>query len=176
MRTMLSITAILVALASTAAAQQADQPPPQHHRPTPEQRAAMMRKIHTAFVVELGSLLDLDTASTLKLGDRLQQFDDQRIQLRLENAQTMGQLRTASENETPLPNAAALMRKLMQNRVQLAQIDQAEAEEVMKSVPPAKMPKVSVFLAEYAKRVERRAHEIHQEEWNKHNAPPPSGE
>lgn len=139
---------------------------------TREQRAQMLRKIHTGFVIELGQMLDLDTAGTVKLADRLKKFDDQRVELRLDSHDAMDALRKAARDGGGDP--VALAKRLAQNRVKLEQLNQSELDELLKGVPADKVAKVAVFIAEYPRRVERLAREIHRERSMRDHGP--SGE
>jgi hypothetical protein len=160
MRT-LSYLVLAIALTLGAGAR-AEPPNGGWHRPDREQRLQMMQKIHTGFILELGQLLALDTAGSIKLAGRLQPFDDQRIQVRLGIGDAMDQLKQAAKQGGGGSDMAALARQVGQARVQLAQIDLQELEEILKGLPPDKVAKVAVFMAEYPRRVEHLAHEIHQ--------------
>jgi len=149
----------VLALGSTAMAG----PGREGHRPDRQQRIEMMKKIHTGFLVELGALIDLDTAGTLKLGEQLKPYNDQRVQLRLEMGDTMDQLRQIAKDGGNNGEAASLARRISQLHVQLAQLDQQQLDVILKSVPADKVAKVAVFCAEDPKRIERMAHEIHRE-------------
>jgi hypothetical protein len=154
-----AVLALAVALSSSA---RADPRPGSMPEMSREQRAQMLKKLHTGFIVELGELLELDTAGTVKLADKLKKYDEQRIQLRLDQGDTMDALRKAAKQPAGV-DAAALARKLAQGRIQLAQVDQAEMEEIFKQVPADKIAKVAVFMAEYPRRVERVARELQRE-------------
>jgi hypothetical protein len=123
------------------------------------QRESMLKKIHTGFVLELGELLGLDTAGTIKLSERLAPYDKQRVQLRLDSWDAMQSLKQIAAGKGS-GNAADLARRMSRNRVQIAQIDQEELEEVLKGLAPDKVSKVAVFAIEYPKRIERMGREI----------------
>lgn len=128
-----------------------------------DRRAQVLKKIHTGFILELGELLELDTTGTVKLSERLKKFHDQRIQLRLDTGDAMEALRKIAKQGTNPAEAPALARKIAQNRIQLAQLDQQEMEEIIKGLPPEKVAKVAVFMAEYPRRVEHLARELQRE-------------
>lgn len=127
--------------------------PPQMDR---GQRERMLRKMHTVFVVELGELLELDTAGTIKLSDKLSKHADQRVQLQLDNFEAMEQLRRAAKGEGSI-DAAAAARRIAQNRIQLAQVDQAELNEVLAGLAPEKAAKAALLMTKFPKRMEHLA-------------------
>lgn len=140
------------------------------------QREQMLKKIHTGFVLELGEILGLDTAGTIKLSERLAPYDKQRIQVRMETWDAVQVLKGLSAGKGP-GNAAEIARRIAKNRVQLAQIDQEELEEIMKGIPADKVAKAALFLTEFPKRIERMAREIVRERMMKNGEMPgPGGE
>lgn len=130
--------------------------------PDRAQREQMLRRVHTAMVLELGELLGLDTAGTIKLSDRLKKYEDQRVQLRLDSFDGMAQLRRASKGEGAGIDAAATARKLAANRVKLAEVDQKELEDVLQGLPADKAAAVAIFLTEFPRRIERMAHGVRE--------------
>ena len=130
-----------------------------------EQRTQMLKKLHTGFVVELGQVLELETADTVKLADRLKKFEEQRIQLRLDIHEAMASLRKAAKEGGSAADAPALARRVAKHRVQLAQLDQSEMEEVFKGLSPEKVAKAAVFMAEYPRRIEHLARELQRDRW-----------
>ncbi len=131
-------------------------------------REQMLQRVHTAFIVELGQILDLDTAGTLKLAERLKQFDDRRIKLRLETWEGMEALKGTGRTD-----AVSVARKVAQTRVEIAQLDQAELEELLKGLPSDKAAKAAAFFVEYPRRIEHMAREIHRDRTM--NGPKPGG-
>jgi hypothetical protein len=169
MKTSSIACALALSLTPFASALAAPPPPPPagmpagHGRPDgpPMDRAQlekMLRKIHTMAVVELGEILDLDTAGTIKLSERLSRYEDQRLPLRLENWEAMQQVKRAARGEATA-DTSGLARKMAANRVALAQIDQKELEDVLTGLAPEKAAKVALFLTQFPKRIEHMAHE-----------------
>lgn len=141
---------------TTVRAEPGDAPRPMLDRQT---RASILEKIRTGFIVELGSILDLDTTATIKLSGRLKPFDDRRMKLRLDTWEATEKLKQASHG-APVENVGELARTIARNRVELAKIDQEELEELMKDLPADKRAKAAVFLLEYPKRIEQIARAI----------------
>jgi hypothetical protein len=129
---------------------------PKLDRPT---RAGILEKIRTGFIVELGSMLDLDTTATIKLSGKLKPFDDRRMKLRLDTWDATEQLKQAAHGGAA-DNVGELARKIARNRVELAKIDQEELDELLKDIPADKRAKAAVFLLEYPKRIEQIARQI----------------
>jgi hypothetical protein len=130
------------------------------------QREAVMKKIHTGFVLELGEILGLDTPATIKLSARLDPFNERRISLRLDSRDAMEKLRKISKG-TAEGDVVALARRIAQNRVEAAQVDQQEMEEIIKGLSPEQTAKAALFVTEFPHRVERMAREILDEHgWN----------
>jgi hypothetical protein len=125
-------------------------------------REAELQKIRTGFILELGELLELDTAATIKLSDRLKPFDTQRMHLRMDNWDTMEQLKQIASGKGS-GNAVELGRHLAQNRVELAQVDAAELDELVRGLPADKVAKAVVFFAQFPRRIEHMAHDILRE-------------
>lgn len=120
------------------------------------QREKMLRKMHTMAVIELGELLGLDTAGTIKLSDKLSRYADQRVQLQLDSFDAMEQIRRIARGEGTA-DVASLARRVAQNRVQLAQIDQSELNDVITGLPPEKAAEATLLLARFPKRMEHLA-------------------
>ena len=120
------------------------------------QRERMLRKMHTVFVVELGDILELDTATTIKMSEKLARHVEQRVQLQLDNFEAMEQLRRAAKGEGSV-DAAATARRIAQNRIQLAQVDQAELNEVLTGLSPEKAAKAALLMTKFPKRMEHLA-------------------
>jgi hypothetical protein len=87
------------------------------------QRRKMMQKVHTMAAIELGELLGLDAAGTIKLSERLKKFDEPPIQSQLDNFEAMDGLKRAAKNGT-VNDVPALVKRIGDNRVKLAQLDQ----------------------------------------------------
>lgn len=119
-------------------------------------RERMLKRMSTLRAVELGDLLELDTTATVRLAERLEKFDEQRRQLQLENLEAMRALRRSVGGGEPV-DAAALARKIAANRVQLAQLDQRELEDTLAMAPRERAAEVTLFLADFRRRVERMA-------------------
>jgi hypothetical protein len=134
-------------------------PPGAPDRATREQ---VLKKIHTSFILELGEMLELDTPATIKLSERLQPYDSRRIQLRMDTWDAMEQLKKISKGKAE-GDPVELARKIAKNRMQLAQVDSEELEELIKGLPPDKVAKAALFLAQYPRRIERMARDILQE-------------
>ena len=136
------------------------------HGPDKQQREEILKKIHTGFILELGEILELDTAGTIKLSERLQPFDAKRITLRMAAWDDMQALKKLSKG-TGEGDPVKIGRRLAQTHVDLAQVDQAELEELLKGLSPDKAAKAALFLAEYPRRVEHMARDIIRERWMK---------
>jgi hypothetical protein len=121
------------------------------------QRQKMMQKLHMMAAIELGDLLGLDSAGTIKLTERLKRFDDPRIQTQLDNFEAMHQLKRAAKGEAGA-DVPALIKRIGDNRVKLAQLDQQELADLTKDLSTDKAAKVAVFLARFPRRVEHMAH------------------
>jgi hypothetical protein len=141
------------------------------------QRERMLRKMHTMFVLELGEILGLDTAGTIKLSERLARHAEQRITLQLDNMTAMESLRRAAHGGDASVDAAGLARRVAQNRVQLAQVDQAELGEVLTGLSPDKAAQAAVLLASFPKRMEHLAGKARGRGHGRHGGPdgPPPG-
>jgi hypothetical protein len=130
------------------------------------QREAVLKKIHTGFILELAEMLGLDTAETIKLSARLEPFNQRRITLRLESREAMEKLRLIAKGHGE-GDVVALARRIAQNRVECAQVDQQEMEELIKGLSPEQTAKAALFVTEFPHRVERMAREILDEHgWN----------
>lgn len=125
-----------------------------------EKRAEHLRRIHTARTIELGQILGLDTAGTIKLGERLKRFEDQRLALRLASFEAVRELRQARRDGSG--DAVAAARKLSANRIQLAQLDQQEFDEVLKGLSPEKARDAAIFMIDFPRRLERTAGEMRE--------------
>jgi hypothetical protein len=123
------------------------------------QREAVMKKIHTGFVLELAEILGFDTPATIKLSARLEPFNEKRIALRLDSRDAMEKLRKIAKGHGE-GDVVALARRIAQNRVESAQVDQQEMEELIKGLTPEQTAKAAVFVTEFPHRVERMAREI----------------
>lgn len=165
MRTLPALALATLALAAPAsraappagAPVRGDRMEERHGPKSREQREKMLRRVHTQFVLELGELLGLDTAGTIKLSERLKKFDDQRVQLRLDTYDAVGQLRAIARGEGT-GDATAIARRMAANRTKLAELDQKELDEVLQGIPPDKAARVALFVPEFGRRVERMAH------------------
>lgn len=118
-----------------------------------------MKKIHTGFILELAEMLGLDTTGTIQLSARLEPFNQRRIALRLESRDAMEKLRKIAKGHGE-GDVVALARRIAQNRVESAQVDQQEMEELMKGLSPEQTAKAALFVTEFPHRVERMAREI----------------
>lgn len=125
-----------------------------------EKRAEHLRRIHTARTIELGQILGLDTAGTIKLGERLKPYEDQRLALRLSNFEAVRALRQARRYGSG--DAVAAAKKLAANRIQLSQVDQQELDEVLKGLSPEKAREAAIFMIEFPRRLERTAGEMRE--------------
>jgi hypothetical protein len=155
-----TLTALAASLFVAATALAAP-PPPDEPRLEREHREQMLRKVHTMMVIELGEILELDTAGTIKLSDRLRKYGDERVRLRLENFDAMQELRQIAE--TGAGDAAGLARRLVANRVKLAELDARELDDVIAGQPPARVVKIAQFLARFPQRLEHMGRGIADE-------------
>ncbi len=126
-------------------------PPPPMDR---AQRQKMLRKAQYLSVMELAEILELDTAGAVKLTERLAKYDEPRIQARLELGDALDQLRKIAHGAAQ-GDAAGLAKKVTAARVQVAQLDQKEVDEVTAGLAPEKTAKVVLFFAEQTRRLER---------------------
>lgn len=138
----------LLAAALLVAAPALAGPPPER-----EHREHLLRKVHTMMVIELGEILELDTAGTIQLSAKLKKYEDQRVKLRLENFDAMRELKAIGEGGSG--DAAALAKRIAANRVKLAELDQRQLDEVIAGQPPGKVAQVAQFLTRFPKRLER---------------------
>lgn len=144
----------LLALGSTSAFAS-----PNHHEP-PE-RKALLEKIHSLKVKELGDLLELDDAGRAELEKRLKPFDDERSALRLETFNAMKALRSARKNEGA-SDVVRAARTLAVNRMRLAEIDVRELDAVVSGLTDEKAMQASLFLTQFPRRVEKMAAQMHK--------------
>ena len=182
MRRMLTVLALCLTVTPLAARAAPRMPPPgmmgRHPGPRMDraQREKMLRKVHTMAVLELGDLLNLSTDDTIRLADRLRRFDDQRVQLQLANFDAMQGLKRAAAGQGG--DAAALAKRVADNRVQLAKIDRQELDELLKGLNPQQTAKVALFLARFPQRIEfiARQARMHRmmEEGGPMRPPPPA--
>ena len=126
-------------------------PPPPMDRAS---RQKMLRKAQYLSVMELAELMDLDTTGAVKLTERLAKYDEPRIQARLDLGDSLDQLRKIAEGGAQ-GDAAGLAKKITAARVQIAQLDQKEVDEITAGLTPEKTAKVVLFFAEQTKRLER---------------------
>jgi len=157
LRTMMGTGLGLWLAASTALARPGEGRHRDHRPMDREQREKMLHKVHTMAAIELGDLLGYDTAGTIKLSERMVKFDDPRIHTLLDNFEAMSQLKRAAKGEGAA-DVPALVRRLGENRVKLAQLDQQQLAELTSGLPPEKAAKVATFLARFPRRVEQMAH------------------
>lgn len=131
-------------------------------RHDPAQREEMLKKLHTLKVVELGQLLELDTAGTVKLAERLKPFDEQRTKLRLESYEAMKVVRQARRGEAA-GDVVAATRALAAHRVKLAQLDERELDAVLEGLSGDKAAKAAVFMVRFPRRIEKMAGKMHDQ-------------
>lgn len=122
-----------------------------------ERREKLLRRAHTIMVMELGDRLGLESAAVIQLTQRLKKFDDERVTLRLENLDLVKRLKAAGDK--PSPEVVEAVKKIAANRVRLAQVDEAELNDLLSQVPPEKAAQVALFVGEFANRLERVARE-----------------
>lgn len=161
---MTRLFALAAAFALTGLAAPASAGPREHkdrpHRHDPAQREEMLQKLHTMKVVELGQILELDTAGTVKLAARLKPFDEQRTKLRLESYEAMKVVRQARRGETS-GDVVAATRSLAQSRVKLAQLDERELDAVLEGLSGEKAAKAALFMIRFPRRIEKMAGKMH---------------
>lgn len=119
----------------------------------PDAREEVLRDAHTTFVIELGELLSLDAAGTIRLRERLQKFEAQRAPLRREMIESMQTLEKVAAGKVA-GDGAALARKGAQYRLQMAEIARQELEEILVGLSSEQAAKVALFLARLPKRME----------------------
>lgn len=124
-----------------------------------DRRERMMRRIRVLKAVELGELLELDSADTVRLTQTLEPFDEERQKLRLANLELRRALRQVARGEAQ-GDVAELAKRAADNRVRLAEIDRRELEAVLTGLPPEKAAKATLFLDEFPRRMERLADEV----------------
>jgi len=131
-------------------------------QPDRQERISVMEKINTGFIVEVGALLNMDTAGTIQLAGRLKPFSKRRMKLRIETWDATEQLKRAAKQHNG-EDVPGLARTIARDRVELAKVDQQELDELLKGLSPEQQAKVAVFALHYQKHVEQLAKKIIEE-------------
>lgn len=126
----------------------------------PEERAERQeeraRQARMMLVVAVAEALELNEGQALKLSEKLKVVDDKRRPVREAMAEAMRQIRQAADGE---PSAIAALdanvQKVLEGRVQMAQLDKELFATLSEGQSPQKRAKLALVLAKVGEEMRR---------------------
>ncbi len=110
-----------------------------------EERAKAARMV---LVVSVAEALELNEAQALKLSEKIKALDEKRRPIREAMGEAMRQVKAASDGDTAaLGTLDANVQKVLDGRVQLAQLDKELYTQLAEGQPAQKKAKLAVALA-----------------------------
>jgi hypothetical protein len=121
-----------------------------------EKREERARQARMMLVVAVAEALELNEAQALKLSDKLKAVDDKRRPVREAMGEAMLQVKAAAEGDAAA--AASLdqnVQKVLEGRVQLAQLDKELYATIAEGQTPQKKAKLALVLAKVGEEMRR---------------------
>lgn len=126
----------------------------------PEERAERQeeraRQARMMLVVAVAEALELNEAQALKLSEKLKAVDDRRRPVRESMAEAMRQVRQAAEGDAAaLASLDANVQKVLDGRVQMAQLDKELFATLGEGQSPQKRARLALVLAKVGEEMRR---------------------
>jgi hypothetical protein len=118
-----------------------------------EERARQARMM---LLVSVAEALELNEAQALKLSDKLKVIDDKRRPVREAMGEAMRQVKAAAEGDAAAAvNVDQNVQKILDGRVQMAQLDKELYATLAEGQTPQKKAKLAVMLAKVGEEMRR---------------------
>ena len=115
-----------------------------------DRREEREKRVRMMMVVGLAEALNLSEAEALRMGDKVKGLEERRRPVREQMMEGMKTLKAASDGDpAALPNVDNAVQRVLDGRVQMAQLDKEAFATLSKDLPPQKRAQLAVFLARF---------------------------
>lgn len=145
-----AVVSMVVSLGALAGGPQQGKPGEGPRQDPAQSRARMEQRMRMLQVVGLSEVLELSTAEALKLDEILRKFDDRRRPLREQVRESGKIVRQAADGDAAaLGQVDQATARILDARVQLAQIDKELFQTLSRDLSPQKRAKLAVFYGHF---------------------------